>query len=137
MLFEALLHQLDALARARPVLMVFEDAHWVDPTSRELLDLTLDRVWELPVLLVVTFRPEFQHAWAGRAHVTVMALNRLGQRDGVALVERVAGDASLSGEIVAEIVERADLRDLLGRWPEAIEPRDQRRVQSRGDCTRR
>ena len=61
-LFEALLHQLEALARSRAVLMVFEDAHWIDPTSRELLDLTLDRVARLPVLLVVTFRPEFQHA---------------------------------------------------------------------------
>ena len=60
-LFEALLHQLEALARSRAVLMVFEDAHWIDPTSRELLDLTLDRVARLPVLLVVTFRPEFQH----------------------------------------------------------------------------
>ena len=69
-LFEALLHQLEALARRRPVLMVFEDAHWIDPTSRELLDLTLDRVSRLPVLLVVTFRPEFQHAWGGAPHVT-------------------------------------------------------------------
>jgi predicted ATPase len=65
MLFEALLHQLEALSRSRPVLMVFEDAHWIDPTSRELLDLTLDRVARLPILLVVTFRPEFQHAWSG------------------------------------------------------------------------
>jgi hypothetical protein len=63
-LFEALLNQLAALAQNRPVLMVFEDAHWIDPTSRELLDLTVDRVARLPVLLVITFRPEFQHAWA-------------------------------------------------------------------------
>ena len=107
-LFEALLYHLDALARARPLLMVFEDVHWIDPTSRELLDLTLDRVSGLPVLLVVTFRPEFQHAWASQPHVTIMAPNRLGQRDGVALVERVAGDAGLTSEIVDEIVERAD-----------------------------
>jgi class 3 adenylate cyclase len=64
-LFEALLHQLAAVTRSRPVLMVFEDAHWSDPSSRELLDLTLDWVSRLPVLLVVTFRPEFQHAWSG------------------------------------------------------------------------
>jgi class 3 adenylate cyclase len=108
MLFEALLHQLDALARGRPVLMVFEDAHWIDPTSRELLDLTLDRVRRLPVLVIVTFRPEFQHAWGGQPHVTMLALNRLGGHDGAALVERVAGDAHLSREIVDEIVERAD-----------------------------
>jgi predicted ATPase len=61
-LFEALLNQLESLARGGPVLMAFEDAHWIDPTSRELLHLTLERVSGLQVLLVVTFRPEFQHA---------------------------------------------------------------------------
>ena len=88
--------------------MIFEDAHWVDPTSRELLDLTFDRVSQLPILLVVTFRPEFRHGWSGQPPVTAMALNRLGGRDGTALVERVAGNAGLSREIIAEIVERAD-----------------------------
>ena len=58
--------------------MVFEDAHWLDPTSRELLDLTFDRVRLLPVLLIVTFRPEFRHAWGGQPQVTVLALNQLG-----------------------------------------------------------
>jgi class 3 adenylate cyclase len=108
MLFEALLHRLEALARSRPVLMVFEDAHWVDPTSRELLDLTLDRASRMPVLVVVTFRPEFRHAWNGQPHVTTLGLNRLGGHDGAALVERLAGNAGLSPEIVGEIVERAD-----------------------------
>ena len=107
-LLEALLHQLEALARSRPVLLVFEDAHWVDPTSRELLDLTIVRVERLPVLLMATFRPEFQHGWGGEPHVTPLNLNRLGGRDGTALVERLAGNAGLSPEIVAEIVERAD-----------------------------
>ena len=107
-LFEALLYQLEAGARRRPVLMVFEDAHWIDPTSRELLDLILDRVSRMRVLLIVTFRPEFQHAWGGEPHVTMLALNRLDRRDGAALVERLAGDASLSREIVDEIAERAD-----------------------------
>src|SRR5262249_38346538 len=65
MLFEALVYQLEALARSRPVLLVFEDTHWIDPTSRELLDVIFDRLARLPVLLVVTFRPEFQHAWGG------------------------------------------------------------------------
>jgi class 3 adenylate cyclase len=108
MLFEALLHQLETLARSRPVLMVFEDAHWIDPTSRELLDLTLDWVARLPVLLVVTFRPEFKHAWSGQPHVTTLALNRLGGHDGAALVERLAGNAGLCPAIVDEIVARAD-----------------------------
>jgi class 3 adenylate cyclase/predicted ATPase len=107
-LFEALLHQLAMLAWRRPVLMVFEDAHWIDPTSRELLDLTLDRVAGLPVLLIVTLRPELQHSWGGRPHVSNLALNRLGERDGAVLVERLAGNAGLAREIVGEIVERAD-----------------------------
>ena len=107
-LFDALLSQLEAEARHRPVLMVFEDAHWIDPTSRELLDLTVDRVRHLPVLLAVTFRPEFQPPWSGRAHVTGLALNRLGERDGEALVQTLAGNAALTADIVAEIVERTD-----------------------------
>jgi class 3 adenylate cyclase/predicted ATPase len=107
-LFEALLHQLEATARNRPVLLIFEDAHWIDPTSRELLDLSLDRVARLPVLLVVTFRPEFQHAWSGPPHVTTLTLNRLGGGDGAALVEGVAGNAGLPHELVNEIVKRAD-----------------------------
>jgi class 3 adenylate cyclase len=78
-LFEALLNQLEAEAQRRPVLMVFEDAHWIDPTSRELLDLIVDQVRRLPVLLAITFRPEFQPPWSGRAHVTSLALNRLGE----------------------------------------------------------
>jgi predicted ATPase len=107
-LFEAVLHQLESLACGRPVLMIFEDVHWVDPSSRELLDLIFDRVSGLRVLLVVTFRPEFQHAWGGRPDVSVLALNRLGERDGVALVERIAGNTGLSSDIVEEIVERAN-----------------------------
>jgi class 3 adenylate cyclase len=108
MLFEALLNQLEALARRRPVLMVFEDVHWIDPTTREWLGLTIDRVAPLPVLLVVTFRPEFQHAWSGQPHVTAMALSRLKGRDGAALVDRLAGNTGLSRDTVDEIVERAD-----------------------------
>jgi class 3 adenylate cyclase/tetratricopeptide (TPR) repeat protein len=107
-LFEALLNQLDAEARQRPVLMVFEDAHWIDPTSREFLDLTVDRARRLPMLLAITFRPEFQPPWGGRAHVTSVALNRLGERDGEALVQTLAGNAALTAETVAEIVERTD-----------------------------
>jgi class 3 adenylate cyclase len=107
-LFEALLNQLEAEARRRPVLMVFEDAHWTDPTSRELLDLTVDRVRRLPVLVVITFRPEFQPPWGGRSYVASLALNRLGERDGGALVKKLAGNAALTPDIVAEIVERTD-----------------------------
>ena len=78
----ALLRQLQALARRQPVLMIFEDLHWIDPTSREVLDLTVEKISELPVLLVATYRPEFQPPWVGGSQVTVIALNRLGRREG-------------------------------------------------------
>ena len=64
--------------------------------------------WPAPVLVVVTFRPEFHHAWSGQPHMATMALNRLGGRDGATLVERLAGNAGLARETVQEIVERAD-----------------------------
>ena len=107
-LFEALLSQLAAEARRQPVLMVFEDAHWIDPTSRELLDLTVDRVRRLPVLLAITFRPEFQAPWGGRSDVTSLALNRLSERDSEALVQKLVGNAALTTEVVTEIIERTD-----------------------------
>jgi class 3 adenylate cyclase/predicted ATPase len=105
---EALLRQLAALARQRPVLMVYEDVHWIDPSSRELLDLMVDRIRRLPVLLLITFRPEFQSPWTGQAHVTMLALNRLDQRAAAALVERIVGHKRLPSELVDEIVGRTD-----------------------------
>jgi tetratricopeptide (TPR) repeat protein len=105
---EALIHQLDGLARQQPVLMVFEDAHWVDPTSRELLDLTIERVRNLPVLLIVTFRPEFHPPWTGQPQVTMLALNRLDRRDRSALVAQIAGGKTLPDEVVDQIVDRTD-----------------------------
>jgi class 3 adenylate cyclase/predicted ATPase len=107
-LLAGLLHQLEALARRHPVLMVFEDAHWIDPTSRNFIDLIVDRIRRLPILLLVTFRPEFQPPWTDQPVVTTLALNRLGERHGSALVERLAGNAGVSSELVAEIVERSD-----------------------------
>lgn len=106
--FEALLRQLKDLARQAPVLMLFEDVHWIDPSSRELLDLMIERVPRLPVLLLVTFRPEFQSPWTGQAHVTVLALSRLDRREGAALVQRVVGNGDLPSDVVAEIIERTD-----------------------------
>jgi class 3 adenylate cyclase/predicted ATPase len=105
---EALLHQLEGLARRQPILMVFEDAHWIDPTSRELLDLTVERVRTLPVLLIVTFRPEFQPPWTGQSQVTMLALNRLDRHDRTALVSQIAVGKALPDEVVAQIAERTD-----------------------------
>ena len=78
----ALVAQVEGLAVRQPVLMLFEDAHWSDPTSLELLDLIIDRVPELPLLLIITFRPEFSPPWAGRPHVNSLGLNRLPARSG-------------------------------------------------------
>ncbi|MBP2433906.1 MULTISPECIES: adenylate/guanylate cyclase domain-containing protein [Bradyrhizobium] len=106
--FEALLRQLQGLARQFPVLMIFEDAHWSDPSSREVFDHVVDRVRGLPILLVVTFRPEYAPPWVGLAHVTTLTLNRLDRAEGIALVRRIAGNKDLPDEIVDEIVERTD-----------------------------
>jgi class 3 adenylate cyclase/predicted ATPase/energy-coupling factor transporter ATP-binding protein EcfA2 len=105
---EVLIRQLEGLARQRPVVMVFEDTHWIDPTSRELLDLTVERVRSLPVLLIVTFRPEFQPPWAGQPQVTMLVLNRLDRRDRTALVAQIAGVKALPDEVVAQIADRTD-----------------------------
>ncbi|TGT72968.1 adenylate/guanylate cyclase domain-containing protein [bacterium M00.F.Ca.ET.159.01.1.1] len=107
-IFDALLRQLENLARLGPVLMLFEDVHWIDPSSRELLDLVIERVPHLPVLLLLTFRPEFQPPWTGQAHVTVLVLNRLDRREGATLVQRVVGTGELPSDVVAEIIERTD-----------------------------
>src|SRR5262245_31026008 len=105
----ALLRQLQALARRQPVLMIFEDLHWIDPTSRELLDLTVEKITGLPVLLVATYRPEFQPPWVGGSQVTLIVLNRLGRNEGATLVHRLAGNlGALPPGVVDEIVERTD-----------------------------
>jgi class 3 adenylate cyclase len=105
---EALIRQLEGLARQQPVVMVFEDAHWIDPTSRELLDLAVERARSLPVLLIVTFRPEFQPPWIGEAQVSMIALNRLDRRDRTALVEQIAGGKALPHEVIGQIANRTD-----------------------------
>jgi class 3 adenylate cyclase/predicted ATPase len=106
--FEALLRQLAALAQRQPVLFVCEDLHWVDPSSRELLDRTIERAASLPVLLVLTHRLEFVPPWSGLPQVTTMTLSRFDRRAGAALFERIAGDATLASDVAAEIVDRAD-----------------------------
>jgi tetratricopeptide (TPR) repeat protein len=105
---EALIRQLEGLTRQQPVMMVFEDAHWIDPTSRELLNLTVQRVRNLPVLLIVTFRPDFQPSWTVQPQVTVLALNRLDRRDRTVLVKQIAGGKMLPDGVIDQIVERTD-----------------------------
>ena len=105
---EALIRQLEGLACRQPIVMVFEDAHWIDPTSRELLDLTVERVRSLPVLLIVTFRTEFQPPWIGQPHVSMLALNRLDRRDRTTLATQVAGGKALPDAVINQIAERTD-----------------------------
>jgi class 3 adenylate cyclase len=105
---EALVSQLQALTRRNPVLMIFEDAHWADPTSLEAFGRTADRIASLPVLLIVTFRPEFEAPWVGQSHVTALALNRLGHRDVGSLIDRVVGNKPLPAKIRKDIIERTD-----------------------------
>jgi class 3 adenylate cyclase/predicted ATPase len=104
---EVLIRGLESLAR-QPVVMIVEDAHWIDPTSRELLDRTVERIRSLPVLLIVTFRPEFEPPWTGQPHVTMLVLNRLDRHDRTTLVAQIAGGKALPEEVVAQIVERTD-----------------------------
>jgi hypothetical protein len=105
---EALLRQIECLSQQQPVLMLFDDIHWIDPSSRELLDRMIALVTDWPVLLLVMFRPEFQPPWIGQPHVTMLTLARLDRRDTAAMVANVAGDAALPADIVAEIAERTD-----------------------------
>src|SRR5262245_40526944 len=105
---EALGLQLEALVRSSPVLMVFEDAHWSDPTSLELFGRTVDRIRRLSVLLIVTFRPEFEPGWRGRPHVTSLNLNRLAPREFGAIIEHIVGNKQLPANIRQDIVERTD-----------------------------
>jgi class 3 adenylate cyclase/tetratricopeptide (TPR) repeat protein len=104
----ALVRQFEGLARQQPVLLVFEDAHWVDQTSLELLERAAERVPRLPVLMMITFRPEFEPPWTGQAQVTALTLSRLGQRDATTLVDRLVGDKKLPAEILDRIIERTD-----------------------------
>jgi class 3 adenylate cyclase/predicted ATPase len=105
---QALHAQLEALARRQPVLMVFEDMHWIDPTSLEALSRTVERIRDISVLLIVTFRPEFDPPWAGQSWVSRVTLNRLMERDVTAIIERLVGNKKLPADVTAEIVERTD-----------------------------
>jgi class 3 adenylate cyclase/predicted ATPase len=105
---EALTAQMQALSRKNPALMILEDVHWTDPTSLEAFGRAVDRLRTLPVLLIVTFRPEFAPPWIGRPHVTALTLNRLGEREIAAMIDGVTGNKPLPANIRLDIVERTD-----------------------------
>ena len=106
--FEVLIEQLAGLARERPVLQLYEDLHWADPSTLELLDMVVERARALPVLIVITHRPHFSPPWSGQAHVTALPLNRLGRRQGAAMALQVTGGKALPAEILDQILERTD-----------------------------
>jgi class 3 adenylate cyclase/tetratricopeptide (TPR) repeat protein len=106
--FQALWQLLQRLAEQQPVLYLVEDAHWIDPTTEELIGQTIERLRDARVLMVVTARPEYQPGWGNPAHVTLLRLNRLGQRHCVALVGAVTRGKPLPAEVLAEIVRKTD-----------------------------
>jgi predicted ATPase len=105
---EALVSQIEAMTRQSSVLMIFEDLHWADPTSLELLGRAVDRIRTLGVLLIATYRPEFVPPWIGRPHVTALTLNRLAERDISAMIDGVVGNKLISANIRQDIIERTD-----------------------------
>ena len=108
LLFRTFLAQLERLSVHGPVLMVLEDAHWLDPTSRELFDQIVDRLQRLPVLLVVTFRPVLSPPWIDFPHATLLTLNRLTQQQARLLVNRVTGGKALPLEVIEQILARTE-----------------------------
>jgi predicted ATPase len=104
----ALVRQLEALTRSNPVLMIFEDAHWTDPTSLELFSRLVDQIRTLRVLLIVTFRPEFDPPWIGRPYVTALTINRLAKREVSAMIDRLVGNKLIPASIRQDIIERTD-----------------------------
>jgi class 3 adenylate cyclase/predicted ATPase len=105
---QALVDQLACLAAQQPVLALYEDVHWIDPSTLELLGLMIERIQRLPVLVMISFRPEFQPPWTAQAHVTTLTMSRLGRRQGADLVARVTGNKPLPAAIVEQIVARTD-----------------------------
>jgi class 3 adenylate cyclase/predicted ATPase len=105
---EALTAQLEALSRQKSVMMFFEDAHWADPTSLEAFGRVVDRIKTLGVLLIVTYRPEFEPPWIGRPYVTALILNRLGEGQAAAIIDSLTGNKLLSPSVRQDIIERTD-----------------------------
>jgi class 3 adenylate cyclase len=105
---EALTAQLEALSRSNPVLMIFEDMHWIDPTSLEALGRTVERIRTISALLIVAYRPEFAPPWIGQPYVTALTINRLEDWEIAAMIDLVTGNKPLPASIRLDIIERTD-----------------------------
>jgi class 3 adenylate cyclase/tetratricopeptide (TPR) repeat protein len=104
---ELLEEQLVLLSRRNPVLVVFEDAHWIDPSSLELMNSAIRRVASLPVMIVVTHRPEFPSPWSDLGHATVLKLNQLGRSQVIELIQKVAGGKTLPEAVIEQIAAKS------------------------------
>ena len=147
---EALHAQVETFARKNPVLMIFEDAHWADPTSLELFGRGVNRIANLPVLLLITFRPEFEPPWIGQSHVAALTLNRLTRLEIEAMIDQVAGNKSMPANVRQEVVARTDgiplfIEEMTRRcWKRRanaqqsmwLRPFHRRRWRSQRPCTR-
>src|SRR5690242_1967934 len=98
----------EAAARRQPSVLLFEDAHWADPTTLEVLDLLIDRVRTMPLLVVLTHRPEFQSRWSGHGHVGALNLSKLTRAQSTAMVLALAGGKALPGPLLEQILTRTD-----------------------------
>ena len=106
--FSALIRQFSALAERQPIFMLWEDVHWADATSLEFLDRLVERIHQLPALLVITARPEFRAPWTRKPQVKLLKLRRLSRHQNTALIESVAGKTVLAGELLDQLLYRAD-----------------------------
>jgi class 3 adenylate cyclase/tetratricopeptide (TPR) repeat protein len=104
----ALIDLLKGLAARQPLMILVEDAHWIDPTTREWLDMVIDCLRELPVLLIVSFRPEYRSAWTMLSHVTALSLSRLGHDEGAAIIDRVTGGKPLPEKVRSQILAKTE-----------------------------
>jgi predicted ATPase/class 3 adenylate cyclase len=104
---EALISWASHLSARRPLLIIVEDAHWIDPTSQELLDQFVDRISGHNIMLIITCRPEYQPAWSGKPNVSWIRLDRLSKASCTTIVEKILGQWA-PHEVVEQIVQRAD-----------------------------
>ncbi len=105
---EVLIAQMLGLARNRPLMILVEDAHWMDPTTQELISLAIATIQNEPVLIVITYRPTFQHPWGGLPHATTLRLGRLTRAETRTLISHVAGGRQLPDEVTDQIIARTD-----------------------------
>jgi len=107
-LLQAPIDLLRRLSTHHPVLLLIEDAHWIDPTSEQLVAQSIEQLADARVLILVTCRPEYTPSWGNPAHLTRLTLNRLGQKQSMALVAAVTGGKPLPPEVLAEIIRKTD-----------------------------